>query len=182
MAFNRSNSNEQVQTVSVVRYTRADEMNRRMMSATAVIVFILTLGVSKILCCTWATGYFYQVTSLRGTVVGSKFPVLHSFRWFRQSVTRPQAKLILYDYCWPCDVRILAPVKTVPTDNDGKFDFGIIKPGHYYLRIDDEKGALSGWFHIEVSGPPNPKESETIDISPVYPDCTGGHEFIVTAN
>jgi hypothetical protein len=182
MVFNRSNSSEQVQTVSVVRYIRADEMNRRMMSATAVIAFILTLGVSRILACSWAMGYFYQVTSLRGTVVGSKFPVLHSFRWFRQSVVRPQAKLILYDYCWPCDVRRLAPLKTILTDNDGKFDFGILKPSHYYLIIDDEKGSLSDWFEVEVKGPPNPKESETIDISPVSPDCTGGHEFTVRAN
>jgi hypothetical protein len=171
-----------VQTVSVVRYTRADEMNRRMMTATTVIVFILTLGFSRILACSWAVGYFYQVTSLRGTVVGSKFPALHSSRWFRQSVVRPQAKLILYDYCWPCDVRSLAPVKSVFTDNDGKFDFGILKPSHYYLRIDDERGSLSDWFEVEVKGPPNPKESVTIDISPVSPDCTGGHEFIVRAN
>jgi hypothetical protein len=182
MVFNRSNSSEQVQTVSVVRYIRADEMNRRMMSATAVIAFILTLGVSRILACSWAIGYFHQVTSLRGAVVGSKFPVLHSFRWFRQSVERPQAKLILYDYCWPCDVWSLAPVRTVLTDNHGKFDFGILKPSHYYLRIDDEKSSLSDWFEVEVKGPPNPKESETIDISPVSPDCTGGHEFTVRAN
>jgi len=168
-----------VQTVSVVRYRRVDEMKRRMTSAAAVIVLILTLGDSRLLSCSWAMGYFYQVTSLRGTVVGSKFPVLHSFRWFRQSVVRPQAKLILYEFCWPCDLRSLAPVKTVFTGTDGKFDFGILKPSHYYLRIDDEKGSLSDWFEVEVKEPPNPNESETIDISPVYPDCTGGHEFIV---
>jgi hypothetical protein len=157
-------------------------MNRRMSSAAAVIVFVLTLGVSRILACSWAIGHFYQVTSLRGTVVGSKFPVLHSFRWFRQSVVRPQAKLILYPYCWPCDVRSLAPVKTPFTGADGKFDFGILMPSHYYLIIDDEKGSLSDGFEVEVKRPPNQKESETIDISPVHPDCTGGHEFIVRAN
>jgi hypothetical protein len=36
-------------------------------------VFILTLGISRILACSWAIGYFYQVTTLRGTVVGSNF-------------------------------------------------------------------------------------------------------------
>jgi len=157
-------------------------MKRRMTSATAVIAFVLTLGVSRVLACSWGIGYFHQVTNLRGTVVGSRFPVLHSFRWFRQSAVRPQAKLMLYDYCWPCDIRSLAPVKTVLTGTEGKFDFGILKPSHYYLGIDDEKGALWDWFEVEVKGPPNPKESETIDISPVYPDCTGGHEFIVRAN
>src|ERR1700728_1276466 len=90
-------------------------MNRRMASATGIIVVILTLGVSRILACSWAIGYFHQVTSLRGTIVGSTFPILHSFRWFRQSVVRPHAKLALYDYCWPCDVRNLAPVKTALT-------------------------------------------------------------------
>jgi hypothetical protein len=153
-----------------------------MMTATAAIVFILTLGVSKMLACSWAVGYFYQITGLRGTVVGSQFPILRSFRWFRQSVVRPQARLILYDYCWPCNVRNLPPIKTVLTDNDGKFDFGDLKPSHYFLGIDDEKGSLSDLFEVEVKGPPNPKESETIDISPVHPDCTGGHEFIVRAN
>jgi hypothetical protein len=153
-----------------------------MMSATAVIACLATLAVSSVLACHWAIGYFYQVTSLRGTVVGSKFPVLHSLRWYRQSVVRPQAKLTLYDYCWPCDISTRVPVKTVLTGTDGKFDFGIVKPGHYYLRIIDEKGSLEDGFEIEVREPPNPKESETIDISPVYPDCTGGHEFIVRAN
>ena len=89
---------------------------------------------------------------------------------------------MLYDYCRPCDVSTLAPVKTVLTDAEGRFDFGIVKPNHYHLRIDDEKGSLSGLFQVEVKGLPNPKKSETIDISPVHPDCTGGHEFIVRAN
>lgn len=182
MAFNRSNLREHLRNGAVVRYKRADVMKRRMTSATAVIASVLTLGVAKIIACSWAIGYFYQVTSLRGTVVGSKFPVLHSFRWFRKSVVRPQAKMTLYDYCWPCDPSSLAQVKTVLTGRDGKFDFGILKPGHYYLRIDDEKGSLSDWFEVEVKGPPNPKESETIDISPIYPNCAGGHEFIVRAN
>jgi hypothetical protein len=171
-----------VQTVSVLRYTRADEVNRRMMSATAVIVFILTLGVSRILACSWAIGYFYQVTNLRGTVVGSDFPVLHSFRWYRQSVVRPNTKLMLYEYCWPCDVLSHAPAKTVITDAHGKFDFGSVKPSHYYLKLDDEAGPLSALFQVEVRGTQNPKQSEIIDISPIYPDCTGGHEFIVPAN
>lgn len=182
MAFHRSNRSGHVQHVSVVRDTRADEMKRRMRTAIAVIVFTLILAASRNLACSWAKGYFHQVTSLRGTVVGSKFPVLHSFRWFRQSVVRPGAKLTLYGYCWPCDVWSLASVKTVLTGTDGKFDFGTLRPSHYYLRIDDEKSSLSGLFEVEVKGPPKPRESETIDISPASPDCAGGHEFIVRVN
>jgi hypothetical protein len=76
--------------------------------------------------------------------------------------------------CWPCDVvRSLAPVKTVLTATDGKCAFGILKPSRYYLTTDDEKGSLSDWFGFEVKGPPNPNESEIIDIPPVYRDCTG---------
>lgn len=156
-------------------------MNRRVMN-TAVTAFILALLVSKVLACSWFPGYFHQVTNLRGKVVGSKFPVLSSFRWFRQCVVRPNVKLTLYDYCWPCDVRSLVPVQAALTDEAGRFDFGTLKPNHYYLRIDDEKGSFSDWFDVEIKGPPNPKESETIDISPVSPDCSGGHEFTVRAN
>lgn len=152
-------------------------MKSRMTIAVVLIVFLLIVGVSETDGCSWAVGYFYQVTNLRGIVVGSEFPVLHSFRWFRQSVVRPQTKLTLYYYCWPCNVWDLSPVKTVLTDSDGKFDFGGLQPRHYYLKVDDERGGLSDWFDVEVKGPLIPKESVTIDISPVSPDCSGGHEF-----
>ena len=157
-------------------------MKRQMAHAIVATAILLTLGVPRILACSWAIGYFREVTSLKGTVVGSNFPVLHSFRWYRRSVVRPQAKLILFDFCWPCNIRSLAPVKTAVANADGKFDFGTLKPSHYWLRIDDDKGSLSDWFEVEVKGPPNPKEFVVIDISPVQPDCSGGHEFIVRAN
>lgn len=157
-------------------------MKRRIAAAAFLMIFTCSLGVSRVLGCSWAAGYFYQVTNLRGTLVGSKFPVLHSFRWFRQSVARPQTKLVLYNYCAPCDVRSLASVKTVLTDNNGEFDFGNLKSSHYYLKVDDEKGDFSDWFEVEVKGPRNPKESVTIDVSPVSTDCSGGHEFTVKTN
>jgi len=109
-------------------------MKRRAIYATAVIVLILSFPTSRIHACEWAIGYFYKVTSLRGTVVGSKFPVLSSFRWFRHAVVRSQATLTLYDYCWPCNLRNLVPVKTAFAGNDGTFDFGNLKPGHYHLK------------------------------------------------
>jgi hypothetical protein len=91
-------------------------------------------------------------------------------------------KLTLYDYRWPRVVSDWVPVKSVNTDAHGKFDLGAIKPGHYTLRIDEEKWPHSDFFDVEIKGPPNPKESETIDISPVSPDCKAGHEFIVKLN
>ena len=157
-------------------------MKRDMAIAAAVVVFMLAVACSKTLACHWAIDYFYQVTNLRGTVVGSDFPVLHSFRWYRQSVVRPDAKLRLYEFCWPCDTLSRGPLKTVVAESGGKFDFGGLTPGHYYLKIDDEKGPLSALFQIEVRGAQNPKESEIIDISSVSPDCTGGHEFTLKLN
>ena len=157
-------------------------MKRRMAIAAMLTASLLSVKVSETRGCSWAVGYFYQVSNLRGTVVGSKFPLLHSFRWFRQSIARPQAKLSLYNYCWPCDIWKLAAVKTVAADSNGKFDFGTLEPSHYYLRVDDENGGLSDWFDVEVKRPLAPKESVTIDISAVSPDCSGGHEFIVRAN
>ena len=140
------------------------------------------LAGSKAVACSWAVGYFHQVTDLRGTVVGSSFPVLHLIRWYRQSVPRPRTKLTLYDYCWPCGRRNLLPVKTVLADQKGKFDFGPQKPGHYYLDLDDQKDGLFDEFEVEVVRSQHPAETETIDISPVYPDCSGGHEFTVRSN
>ena len=154
-------------------------MKRHLAIAAAAIASLLSVAGSEILGCEWAIDYFYQVTNLRGTVVGSDFPVSHSFRWYRQFVVRPQAKLMLYEFCWPCDALSRAPVKTVVADSNGRFDFGLLKPGHYYLKIHDQKGSLSAVFQIELKGGQNPKESEIIDISPVHPDCTGGHEFIL---
>jgi hypothetical protein len=157
-------------------------MKRDRAIAAAVVVFMLAVACSETLACEWAIDYFYQVTNLRGTVVGSDFLVLHSFRWYRQSVVRPDAKLRLYEFCRPCDALSRAPLETVVADSSGKFDFGALKPGHYYLKIDDEKGSLSALFQIEVRGAQNPKESEIIDISSVSPDCTDGHEFTLKVN
>lgn len=71
------------------------------------------------------------------------------------------------------------PVKNVVTDTNGKFDFGTLKPGHYRLYVVDEKASLSDWFDVEIKDTPNSTELETIDISRVHPDCSGGHEFVV---
>ena len=62
----------------------------------AALALVLGVANSRLLSCTWAHDYFYQVTNFRGTVVGSNFPILHSFRWYRQSVERPKARLSLY--------------------------------------------------------------------------------------
>jgi hypothetical protein len=71
--------------------------------------------------------------------------------------------------------------QTIETDADGKFDFGFIKPGHYTLIVEEKKWAASDWFDVEVKPEAPVTETITIDVSPFFPDCRGGHEFIVNA-
>ena len=68
-------------------------------------------------------------------------------------------------------------VKAVKTDGSGRFDFGDLQEGHYTLVI-DWPSESAGWFDVEIKKLPRPTTSVKIDVSPVYPDCTGGHEFI----
>jgi hypothetical protein len=113
------------------------------------------------------------VTTLKGRVVGTTWHGLP--RWLRQSFARKHATLALYEYRWPpvaWDERSV--VKTVETDKNGDFDFGPLKIGHYTLRIDGEG------FDVEVKEALHRvTDSVIVDVSPVFPDCTGGHEFIV---
>ena len=148
----------------------------------AAVAVILILGMPTARACSWASGYFYQVTNLKGKVVGINVAPFHSVRWLRQASAQQHVKLTLYEYRWPRSVSDLVSVKSAVTDTNGQFDFGALRPGHYTLIVEGEKWTSSDWFDVEVKSPPNPKESVTIDISPVSPDCTGGHEFIVNAN
>jgi hypothetical protein len=129
------------------------------------------LSVSQTRACTLALGYFYQVSALKGRVVGAH-NLTYAPRWLRQSFVRKHAKLALYEYRQPWDESSL--VKTVEADNQGDFDFGSLKIGRYTLRLDD-----NDLFAIEVKELPRITASVTIDVSPIHPDCKGGHEFIV---
>jgi hypothetical protein len=131
--------------------------------------------------CTFAPEYFYQVTRLRGKVVGVHDGDLrHISRWVRQDVARDDAKLMLYEYRWPVkNLDELHLVKSVNTNRDGDFDFGELRPGHYTLIIKGP-GCVS-IFYVQLAQLVKKTTSVTIDISPVHPDCTGGHEFIAYA-
>ena len=138
-----------------------------------VLASLLLLAVLQAHACTWAEGFFYQVTALRGQVVGATY---HGFpRWLRQSFAKKHAKMVLYEYRWPRPRNVIPPiVKTLETDGKGAFDFGPLRTGHYTLAIDGEDS-----FNVEIRELPKVTESVTIDVSPVYTDCTGGHEFNV---
>jgi hypothetical protein len=141
----------------------------------AVILAAIVFQVQIAYPCSWAIGYFHQVTCLRGTVVGMSrgWP-----RWLRQRVARDNVNLRLYKYGWPLHDHSEMPlVKTVKTDGSGRFDFGELQEGHYTLVI-DWPSEYGDSFEVEIKNLPRPTTSVKIDVSPVYPDCTGGHEFI----
>jgi len=128
--------------------------------------------------CSLVTGHFHQVTVIRGRVVGSSWL---PFRWLRQSLSVGDAKLTLYQYGSLAKVEDRKPVAAVRADAHGKFDFGPIPNGHYSLLIEvKDSDRMGGLFDVEVTDAVKDTKSVTIDVSPIHPDCTGGHEFIET--
>ena len=121
---------------------------------------------------------FHQVTALRGRVAGKSLGPFQ-FRWLRQSFAVGNATLTWYEYRTPAKVSELNKIAVADTDAHGNFDLGKIEIGHYFLNI-DAKGStvLKDWFEVEVTDKVKPTESVLIDISPIHPDCKGGHEFI----
>ena len=141
----------------------------------AIVLAVVLFVGWRVYACSWAIGYFHQVTQLRGTVVGMHrgWP-----RWLRLHVTRGNVNLRLYEYRWPVqDISEMPLVKTAKTDNNGWFDFGNLPEGHYKLVIDwpVEYGNL---FDVEIKKLPQPTISVKIDVTLNFPDCTGGHEFL----
>ena len=125
-------------------------------------------------------GYFHQVTAIRGRVVGRSLGPFQ-FRWLRQSFAVGQARLALYEYHWPAKIEDLQLIATVTVDAHGNFDFGQIPKGHYVLTVKVKNPDLmGGFFEIEVTDTVKATKSITIDVSPIHPDCTGGHEFVET--
>jgi hypothetical protein len=99
-------------------------------------------------------------------------------RWLRQRVTRGDVNLRLYEYRWPLRDRSERPlVKTARADKDGRFDFGVLQEGHYTFVV-DWPSEYAESFDVEIKKLPRSTSSVKIDVSPVYPDCTGGHEFV----
>jgi len=125
-------------------------------------------------------GYFHQVTAVRGRVVGKSLGPFQ-FRWLRQSFAAEHARLALYEYRLPATIEDLQLIAAVTTDAHGNFDFGQIPNGHYVLTVKAENPSLmGGFFEIEITDKVQATRSITIDMSPIHPDCTGGHEFLET--
>jgi hypothetical protein len=91
-----------------------------------------------------------------------------------------KATLALYEYR-SATLDELKEVASVRTDDHGYFDFGTMPKGHYHLSITVEgSNRLGGLFEVEVMHAIKATKSVTIDVSPIHPDCKGGHEFIET--
>ena len=128
--------------------------------------------------CSLAVGFFHQVTLIRGRVVGSNWM---PFRGARQSVSVIDATLTLYEYRSLAGLEELKKIAVVRTDGKGSFDFGPVPKGHYSLAIQvNGSDRMGGWFDVEVTDSVRATKSLTIDVSPIHPDYTGGHEFIET--
>ena len=143
-------------------------------------IFALIVFSQSAFACKWAAGYFYQLTDLRGRIVGvNNGDLRHPVRWLRQRVAQGNVRLTLYDYRWPVkDLGELQKVKAVVSDQDGNFAFGKMPGGHYVLVIEAPWGGQD-WYDVEFARSAKETVSITIDISPNYPDCTGGHELII---
>lgn len=126
--------------------------------------------------CTLARGYFYQVTELKGKVVGRSLgPV--QFQWLRRMFTVRDAELLLYPYeAFHPDH---PPIAWTRTNAAGEFAFNEIKQGHYTLQV--KVGSLYDLFDVEITNKVRETKRITIDVSPIRPDCTGGHQFDVEA-
>jgi hypothetical protein len=129
--------------------------------------------------CSLIPGYFYQLTALKGQVVGAQNFILQSIPWLRQSLGRNHAELTLYEYSQTKSLATRPKLKTIAADSHGNFDFGPITPGHYALTIHEPTWNNSDYFDVEIKSLPTPTASVLIDISPIHPDCTGGHQIIV---
>ena len=128
--------------------------------------------------CSYVSGYFHQVTAIRGRVVGRDLGLLR-FRWLRQSFSVSDATLTLYEYRSPAKVEALKKVAVIKADGHGNFDFGAVPKGHYSLAIDvKEPRGMGGWFDVEVTDTVRPTKDIVVDVSPIAPNCAGGHEFI----
>jgi hypothetical protein len=158
-----------------VKASRKATLGRQLVQIS--ILCLLFLFAEPIESCTFARGYFFQVTHLNGRVVGRSLGLVQ-FRWLRRMFPLSGAQLTLYDYSQPIfwDNRPPA-VARVKANSQGAFDFGDVHVGHYTLEI--SSGELDEFFDVEITAVVPMTKSVLIDVSPVGSDCSGGHEFEV---
>lgn len=101
------------------------------------------------------------------------------FRWLRKSFSVSNATLTLYEY----HAFALGPPLKLQSCGafHGDFDFGSILKGHYSLVVEVKNTNQMGRsLDVEVTDTVKSTRVITVDVSPIMPDCTGGHELIET--
>lgn len=125
--------------------------------------------------CEWIQGYFHQATQLKGRVVGRSLGPFQ-FQWLRRMFVVSNGELSLYDYQERFDPKDHAVAQT-RTNSRGEFQFLPLRPGHYRLQV--KASGFEDWFDVEITNGVPKTDWIMIDISPNFPDCTGGHQFEV---
>ena len=145
------------------------------------IALVLFLDSLQTQACTLTVGYFYQIPALKGQVVGTRVDLFQTSRWLRQSLAKKHAKLRLYPYQFPRRTEGATPLKSLEANTEGRFDFGPFPSGHYTLEVHDDDWGYSEWFDVELKDLGQETKSIKIDVSPIHPDCKGGHEIVVSS-
>lgn len=148
---------------------------RRTRSYIVVVAAILCFAVQADAC--WLVPRVYQVTRLKGTVVGK--PLGHfQFRWFQRMFKVPGAELEVYEDSQPT-LSYDKPLARTVANAGAEFEFGALKEGRYALHVSG--GGMDDWFAIEITNKVPVTQHMTIDISPLLSDCSGGHYVNVEA-
>src|ERR1700733_6088645 len=107
---------------------------KRLFNLRCLVVTAVCLTAPAAMACSWAEGYFFQVTSLRGSIVGvGDGDPRHMIKWMRQHVAQGYVSMTLYQYRWPANLDELKTIRKVKADANGRFEFGSLDKGHYKL-------------------------------------------------
>ena len=119
----------------------------------------------------------YQVTSLKGVVVGKSLGPLQ-FHWLQRRFSVSGAQLEVFEDSGPT-LSHQKPLAQTVSDKAGEFAFGPLKDGRYAFHV---KGSgMDDWFVVEIANKPPATKRIMVDISPIHPDCSGGHAILIQA-
>jgi hypothetical protein len=139
----------------------------------AVALISTRLGAGSLL-----PGYFPQVTANRDRGGGGN-PGPLEFRWLRPSFSVSGATLTLSECRSQVAPQARKTVVVIQADPHGALDFGAVAGDHDSRVINvDRSDRMACWFEVEVTDSIAPGKDTVVSVSPIRPDCSGGHEFI----
>src|SRR6266571_2566185 len=117
----------------------------------------------------------YQVSRLKGVVVGKSLGPLQ-FHWLQRMFSVSGAQLEVFEDSSPILPHSKLLAQTV-SDKAGEFEFKALKEGRYTFHI---KGSgMDDWFAVEITNKTPATKRIMVDISPIHPDCSGGHTILI---